>query len=146
MRILVGTVGQSVLATDDGEQWSRVGPAVGFHSDAIVRTIVNHPDEPNVIWAGTDQGILRSQDGGRQWSRLDGPLNGQQVWRVSLHPGDRQVIFAGTGTPAPAKVFRSDDGGTTWKQLDVDIATECLAVGVPRVTDIAIDPVDEANV
>src|SRR5229473_498002 len=142
MRILVGTVGQSVLATDDGETWSRVGPVHGFHSDAIVRTIVNQPDAPHVIWAGTDRGILRSDDGGRKWQRLDGPVSGHQVWRVSLHPSDKQVVFAGTGTPSPAMIFRSEDGGTTWKQLQVDIATECAAVGVPRVTDIAIDPLD----
>ena len=41
MRTLVGTVGQSVLATDDGEHWGRLGPNVGFHSDAMVRTLVD---------------------------------------------------------------------------------------------------------
>jgi photosystem II stability/assembly factor-like uncharacterized protein len=142
MRILVGTVGQSVLATDDGDTWSRVGPTHGFHSDALVRTLVNQPDEPNVIWAGTDRGILRSDDAGRKWQRVDGPLNDQQVWRVSLHPNDKHVVFAGTGTPSPAKIFRSQDAGKTWEKLHVDIVAECAAVGVPRVTDIAIDPTD----
>jgi photosystem II stability/assembly factor-like uncharacterized protein len=142
MRIMVGTVGQSVLATDDSESWSRVGPTNGFHSDAIVRAVVNQPDDPHVIWAGTDRGILRSDDGGRRWQRLDGPMNDAQVWRVSLHPTDRRVVFAGTGTPSPAKIFRSEDAGVTWKQLPVDIAAECASVGVPRVTDIAIDPLE----
>ena len=140
MRILVGTVGQSVLASDDGQQWSRVGPTMGFHSDAIVRVLTNHPDQPHVIWAGTDRGILRSEDGGRTWRRLDGPLAACQVWRISVHPHDPRIVFAGTGTPSPAMIFRSDDGGTSWKQLPVDIARECPAVGVPRITDIAFDP------
>jgi photosystem II stability/assembly factor-like uncharacterized protein len=142
MRILVGTVGQSILATDDGENWFRVGPTAGVHSDGIVRTLINDPNQPNVLWAGTDKGVLRSDDGGRKWSRLDGPMQGRQVWRVSLHPTDPKVVYAGTGTPSPAEIFRSDDGGRTWEKLDVDIATECAAVGVPRVTDIAIDPQD----
>ena len=146
MRVLVGTVGQSVLATDDGEHWGRLGPTNGFHSDAIVRTLVNAPDAPNVIWAGTDQGILRSDDGGRSWSRLEGPLARQQVWRISLHPSQSDVLFVGTGTPSPARMFRSEDRGATWKQLDVEIAEECPAVGVPRVTDIAIDPVEPTRV
>jgi photosystem II stability/assembly factor-like uncharacterized protein len=146
MRTLVGTVGQSVLVTDDGERWSRIGPNTGFHSDAIVRTLVNRPEQPNVIWAGTDQGILRSDDAGRGWSRLDGPLSGRQIWRISFHPTEPNVVFAGTGTPAPARIFRSDDDGATWRQLVVDIAAECAAVGVPRITDIAVDPLAPMNV
>ena len=141
-----GTVGQSVLATDDGEHWGRLGPTNGFHSDAIVRTLINAPDAPNVIWAGTDQGILRSDDGGRNWSQLEGPLARQQVWRISLHPSQSNVLFVGTGTPSPARMFRSEDRGATWKQLDVEIVEECPAVGVPRVTDIAIDPLEPSRV
>jgi photosystem II stability/assembly factor-like uncharacterized protein len=143
MRILVGTVGQSVLTSDDGgDRWGRLGPTVGFHSDGMVRTLVNHPDEPNVVWAGTDQGILRSEDGGHTWQRLAGALRGQQVWRISLHPTDRDVVFAGTGTPSPAMIYRSEDRGASWRPVEVEIAAECAAVGVPRVTDIAIDQLD----
>src|SRR5260370_14806402 len=146
MRTLVGTVGQSVLATDDGERWGRVGPNVGFHSDAIVRTLVNRPELPNVLWAGTDRGVLRSDDGGRSWTRLGAPLNEYQVWRVAFHPSDDKVVFVGTGTPTAARIFRSDDDGATWQQLAVEVAEECAAVGVPRITDIAIDPVQPLNV
>src|SRR5438094_46224 len=106
MRTLVGTVGQSILASDDGDHWARIGPNMGFHSDAIVRTLVNRPEEPHVIWAGTDRGILRSRDGGRTWSRVDGPISDQQVWRITLHPTEEKVTYAGTGTPSPARIFR----------------------------------------
>jgi photosystem II stability/assembly factor-like uncharacterized protein len=139
-------VGQSVLATDDGEHWSRIGPNAGFHSDAIVRTLASRPERPHVIWAGTDRGILRSQDAGRTWSRLNGALDDYQVWRVSFHPTYDKVVFVGTGTPSAARIFRSDDDGSTWRQLTVDIAAECAAVGVPRVTDIAIDPLEPLKV
>jgi photosystem II stability/assembly factor-like uncharacterized protein len=146
MRTLVGTVGQSVLATDDGEHWGRVGPNAGFNSDAMVRTLVSRADAPSVVWAGTDRGILRSTDAGRTWTALDAPFKDHQVWRIAFHPTDPSVVFAGTGTPAPARIFRSEDSGATWKQLAVDIAAECAAVGVPRVTDIAIDPIEPLKV
>jgi photosystem II stability/assembly factor-like uncharacterized protein len=115
---------------------------MGFHSDAMVRTLVNRPGQPSVIWAGTDRGILRSRDAGRRWQRLDGPPSQHQVWRIAFHPSDAKVVFVGTGTPSTAKIFRSEDDGATWKQLPVEIAAECPAVGVPRVTDIAIDPLE----
>src|SRR3954453_12809712 len=111
MRILVGTIGQSVLASDNGNDWGRLGPTLGFHSDAIVRTLANHPAAPHVIWAGTDQGILRSDDGGHHWQRVRAPFEQQQVWRISLHPTDTRVAFVGTGTPSPAAIYRTDDGG-----------------------------------
>ena len=142
MRTLVGTVGQSVLVTDDGERWSRVGPNVGFHSDGIVRTLANSPEAPHSVWAGTDQGILRSDDGGRTWRRLEGALTGQQVWRITFHPTTPSVVYAGTGTPSRAGIYRSEDDGATWEQLPVEIAETCAAVGVPRITDIAVDPLE----
>jgi photosystem II stability/assembly factor-like uncharacterized protein len=142
MRTLVGTVGQSVLVSDDDDQWSRVGPNVGFHSDAIVRTLVNRPEAPHVLWAGTDQGILRSDDGGRSWKRVPATFSDRQVWRIALHPTADKVVFAGMGTPSVAAIFRSEDDGATWKQLEVEIAVQCAAVGVPRITDIAVDPLE----
>ena len=147
MRILVGTIGQSILATDDeGEHWQRLGPRNGFHSDAIVRTLTSHPSDPQVVFAGTDKGILRTEDGGRRWQPLGPTLSGQTVWRVAVHPSDNNVLFAGTGTPSRPAVYRSGDGGLTWQELDVEIAADCDNVGVPRVTDIAIDPQDPDDI
>jgi photosystem II stability/assembly factor-like uncharacterized protein len=143
MRIMVGTIGQSILATDDdGERWQRLGPRNGFHSDGIVRTLTSHPSNPQTLFAGTDQGILRTDDGGRCWEPLGGVLSNQTVWRVAVHPSDNNVLLAGTGTPSRPALYRSGDGGQTWAELDVDIAADCDNVGVPRVTDIAIDPRD----
>lgn len=140
MRILVGTIGQSILATeDDGEHWQRLGPRDGVHSDGIVRTLASDPDDPRVILAGTDRGILRSADGGRCWQPLADGLRGSTVWRIAFHPSLKNVLFAGTGTPTRPAVLRSTDGGATWQDLGAPIAEDCDNVGVPRVTDIAVD-------
>ncbi|MFI5267059.1 MAG: WD40/YVTN/BNR-like repeat-containing protein [Chloroflexota bacterium] len=140
MRILVGTIGQSILATDDdGEHWQRLAPRNGVHSDGIVRTLTSHPANPNVLFAGTDKGILRSDDGGRCWASVGGKISNQTVWRVAVHPRDNNVLFAGTGTPSRPAVYRSGDNGGAWDELDIEIAADCDNVGVPRVTDIAID-------
>jgi photosystem II stability/assembly factor-like uncharacterized protein len=146
MRLLVGTVGQSVLmSADDGQRWVRQGPRQGMHSDAMVRTLVSHPDEPRHVLAGTDCGIYRSTDGGESWQQVAGELRDHTVWSIAFHPRDRQVLFAGTGVPR-ARIFRSQDGGATWQDLHVDIVEECENVGFPRVTGIAIDPLDPRHV
>ena len=68
MTILVGTVGQGIIRSEDGgENWQRMGINSGLHSDALVRTVVNHPDHPEVVFTGTDKGLYRSEDGGKTW-------------------------------------------------------------------------------
>src|SRR5207247_5137670 len=88
---LVTGVQTCALPIYDGEHWSRLGPTMGFHSDAMVRTLVNRPEQPHVIWAGTDRGILRSDDAGRTFRRLDGPPSEHQVWRITFRSEERRV-------------------------------------------------------
>ena len=141
MTILVGTVGQGVMrSADSGQSWRRIGVDQGMHSDAVVRTVVNHPSHPETVFAGSDAGLYVSEDSGGTWNLLDGLLRGQHVWALAIDPGMPGTMYAGTGTPTPAGVFRSNDGGRTWEQRPVEIAAECINVGTPRVTAIAIDP------
>ena len=63
MTILVGTVGQGVMRSEDsGDSWRRVGIDQGLHSDALVRALLASPEQPGVVFAGTDKGLYRSQD------------------------------------------------------------------------------------
>jgi photosystem II stability/assembly factor-like uncharacterized protein len=146
MNILVGTIGQGIMrSADGGESWQRIGIGQGLHADALVRCLANHPSAPELVFAGTDRGLLRSDDAGQRWHRVDSPVSDCSVWKLAIHPGDPKVMFAGTGTPSHA-VFRSDDGGLSWQRQSVDVAEECEAVGTPRVTGIAFDPLDTDTV
>ncbi len=145
--VLVGTVGQGIMRSGDGgESWGRVGITSGLHSDALVRDLANHPNRPGIVFAGTDKGLYRSEDAGMNWRMVDTPMSGSSVWAVTVDSADPNLMFAGTGTPNPCGVFRSTDGGKTWEKRPVDIAEECPNVGVPRVTGIAIDPVNHRDV
>ena len=139
--ILVGTVGQGVMRSGDaGETWQRVGINQGLHSDALVRTLASEPNRPESLFAGTDKGLYRSEDSGQSWRLLDSPLSKFNVWALAFDPQNPSTMFAGTGTPTPAAVFRSRDSGATWERRPMDAAEECPAVGTPRVTGIAVDP------
>ena len=145
--ILVGTVGQGIMCgRDDGATWQRVGIGQGMHTDAMVRALLNNPRRPEIIYAGTDKGLYRSDDGGEKWRLIDSPLNKYAVWALASDPVVSEVMFAGTGTPTPATVFRSTDGGMTWEERPAGIAEECPNVGIPRVTGIAIDPLDRHHI
>ena len=145
--IVVGTIGQSIMRSEDnGNTWARIGPRRGFAYEASVRCIAMNPRQPNILFAGTERGLYRSDDRGSQWQYIDSVLNPYYIWALGIDPVNPDVMFAGTGTPTPAMMFRAKDGGRTWEKRPVEVATECEAVGTPRFTGIAVDPVEPNNI
>ena len=85
--VLVGTIGQGVMmSSDDGATWGRAGPSQGMHSDCVLRSLVAHPRTPEVLYAGTDLGLYRSDDGGSKWTLLETPMSGSMVWSIAKSP------------------------------------------------------------
>jgi photosystem II stability/assembly factor-like uncharacterized protein len=140
--ICVGTVGSGAwLSPDGGESWRRVGK--GLWSESRVFELTVHPREPRTLFAGANDGVYTSTDGGQSFERLDSPMNNLDVWRIAVDPVNPDIIFAGT---RPAALFRSTDGGAHWQKLPADIAEECPNVRVPRVTALTVDPSDHRTV
>jgi photosystem II stability/assembly factor-like uncharacterized protein len=136
--ICVGTVGAGAwLSPDGGESWRRIGQ--GLSGESRVFGLAVHPTQPHTVFAGADDGLYRSRDGGRSFEHLDTPMNEFDVWKIAFDPSDPDTVFAGT---RPAALFRSTDGGRQWRQLPVDMVEECPNVGVPRITALTVDPAD----
>lgn len=136
--ICVGTVGTGAwYSPDGGETWQRV--TKGFWGESRVFGLAVHPKEPQVVYAGADDGIYRSRDKGASFERLDSPMNVLHVWKIAFDPMNPDIIFAGTH---PAALFCSRDGGQHWEQLSVEMAEECANVRIPRVTALTVDPSD----
>jgi photosystem II stability/assembly factor-like uncharacterized protein len=145
--ILVGTIGQGVMTSaDEGESWTRASVRQGMHSDCLVKALLADPRRPDVVYAGTDMGLYRSDDSGARWRLLETPMSGSMVWSMAIDPVDPTVMFAGTGTPSKPGIYRSTDEGKGWEPLAVEIAAECPNVGTPRPTAIAVDPTDHRQV
>src|SRR3989442_2900958 len=96
--ILVGTIGQGVMtSTDDGESWTRASVRQGMHSDCIVRALLPDPRRPEVVYAGTDMGLYRSDDRGLQWRPARYSMNGLDMCNLFINAVDPIVTFADTG-------------------------------------------------
>jgi photosystem II stability/assembly factor-like uncharacterized protein len=138
LTICVGTVGSGAwTSADGGENWRRVGRGLG--NESRIYGLAHHPNEPRTLFAGADDGLYQSGDGGQSFEHLDTPMNKMDVWKIAFDPADPDTVFAGT---RPAALFRSRDGGRHWAQLPVEMVEDCPNVGVPRVTALAVDPVD----
>jgi photosystem II stability/assembly factor-like uncharacterized protein len=64
------------------------------------------------LYAGTKNGVLRSNDRGLTWQSSG--MDGQIVKSIAVSPHDPNIIYAGT---KPALMFKSGDGGDTWDEL-----------------------------
>jgi hypothetical protein len=82
-------------------------------SDHRATCLASDPGQPRRVYAGTQNGVLRSDDGGLTWHRSG--MDGHIVKALAVSPHDSNRLYAGT---KPARVFFSDDGGHTWAELD----------------------------
>jgi photosystem II stability/assembly factor-like uncharacterized protein len=143
--VYAGTVGQGIWRSADGGE-TFVRSCAGMFMEAEVRALAAHPQNSKVLYAGTDAGVYRTQDGGVHWERLDAPFDigkgwqaGTVVWSLLVHPHQPDTIFVGT---CPSALYRSQDGGAWWEKLDVELIPECRGIMYPRVTCLLADPTD----
>lgn len=141
--ILVGTAGQGILrSVDDGATWHRLGLKEAIEFDGVVRSLAVDHSDPARIFAGADVGICLSTDGGAHFARIDSPANGMTVWALATDPRDANIVYAGTGAPSRARMFRSTDGGRRWQQLPIELPEFCSGVHRPRILTITVDALD----
>jgi photosystem II stability/assembly factor-like uncharacterized protein len=96
-----------------------------------------HPQHPEVVYLGADDGLYRSEDAGGRWQRLGVPRD-LQLWSVLVHPQDARVLYAGT---SPLGVLHSDDGGDTWRWHRIASQPERVKMSFAcRVMRLAVDP------
>ncbi len=88
--------------------------SAGLPENVDVRVISVHPQNPQIIFVGTQDGPFRSLDGGEHWERPFFPDRNVPIWSIGIHPTRPEVIYAGA---APVALYRSEDGGLHWKKL-----------------------------
>jgi photosystem II stability/assembly factor-like uncharacterized protein len=92
----------------DTEQWKHA------LTDKETYTVNIHPTNPDVVFAGTADGVYRSTDLGKSFQRTNFPDQGVQIWSFLVDANDRKLIYAGG---SPISMYRSEDTGETWRKL-----------------------------
>ncbi|HEV2764989.1 MAG TPA: peptidoglycan-binding protein, partial [Pyrinomonadaceae bacterium] len=91
-----------------GANWRKVN---GIPSQSRrTMAIVQHPSQPNVIYAGTTEGFWMSVNGGGDW-RVTTSRQAFEVKAIAVHPKNPQTVYIGTNNYG---VMISRDGGRSW--------------------------------
>lgn len=120
----------------------------GLPPNPQVRSLQLHPENPEVVYAGTNLGVYRSNDRGDHWEALEKPRPAMDVWSLAIHPQDPNTIYAGY---EPCAIYRSQDCGESWYKMNTDrvkfphITTYMPPLG-KRVIGIAPDPADPNDI
>ncbi len=148
-RIYVGTVGEGLwISSNRGDTFERYSNEMYIEAD--VRGLAIHPQNSDVLYAGTNCGIYRSEDGGLSWTLLPTDFgtgwpgtSTKTVWCLTIDPSNSNTIYAGV---CPGGIYRSKDAGETWTLLNTGISETCGYLKYTRVTTIAVDPGNSNNV
>lgn len=147
---VVGDIEGIYKTTDGGQTWRLINNNLvqDIYGGAIyyVLNLVLDPQNPERIYACTQAGLFRSEDGGASWNPLyvvnDGETTETLVADVAIDPTNSRRIFMAIGDPASAGtqdyvdelfqpwtfpadlnegVFLSEDDGVTWQELPVGL-------------------------
>ncbi len=108
--------------------WEALGPG---NIGGRTRTLVIHPAQPDIMYAGgVSGGVWKTTDGGQSWTPLADRIANIAVNSMAIHPENPDILYVGTGegyfreivrgTWLPlrgAGIFKTEDGGATWSQL-----------------------------
>jgi photosystem II stability/assembly factor-like uncharacterized protein len=118
------------VSDDAGKHWAKVPDMTG----QSVRSLTRATSDPNLMIAGTLQGVYRSKDNGKHWELISPPGSKElhEIESVAIDPKDTNVIYAGTWHLP----WKTVDGGAHW----TNITAKQGLIDDSDVFSIVIDP------
>jgi len=122
------------ISHNAGRGWSEVE---GLHGQSI-RAFAQSPSNPEMLYAGTLDGVYRSSDSGATWTQISPPGSQEihEVESLAIDPLDPDVIYAGTWHLP----WKTTDGGKNWQSIKDGIIDDS------DVFSIIIDPASPLTV
>lgn len=116
-------------STDAGATWSAINQGL---TALDIRSLIVHPKEPNLLYAGGVGTVFKSTDGGIHWSPLDfgsfpsftNLLAISTVRAIVPTPGAGNLIYAGSSFG----VFKTADQGAGWAAMNTGLPLDILAL------------------
>ena len=108
-----------------------------WRGDNLARYILIHPNT-NILYLSTGifdreaansdwkakfaggEGVLKSIDGGENWSSINNGLDNLYIGTLAMHPSNPEILLAGAGNHSydeGSGIYLSTNGGKTWEPV-----------------------------
>ena len=128
-------ISPDLTRNDKSKQGSSGGPITKDNTSVeyycTVFTMMESPVQKDVIWAGSDDGLLHlTRDGGKNWANVTPPKNIMPEW-IQINSLDASSLDAGTCYVAGTMykwddykpyLYKTTDYGKNWKKISKGIA------------------------
>jgi len=160
-RIYVAISSVGTLRSDDGGETFRVVNH-GLMSEGIpdpdaevghcVHHVEVHPSRPDTLFMQKHWDVMRSDDGGENWTEISGNLPTDFGFPIAVHPHEPETIYVVPITSdsmhyppdGQLRVWRSRGGGNEWEPLTAGLPQRDCYVNVLRDA-MAVDTLDSAG-
>jgi len=115
-----GNYGIGILKSiDGGRTWFKSLDWTWAQQRGVMRLAFD-PQNPDTLFAGTTEGIFRTEDSGATWEHI---LTVVMTVDLAINPDNPDILFASCGnmgTPGHG-LYRSTDGGDSWIKLSAGL-------------------------
>lgn len=109
---------------DGGKHWSELKlPGKPYHWK---NSLALDPQNPETLYANTEQGLLKSINGGHDWAAANTGISAVITNQLVIDPRKPSTLYAGGWSG----IFKSTDNGKEWRNINPTL----------RVTALAVDP------
>ncbi len=116
IRTTRGSYGIGILKTTNyGVTWTK-SLDWSYNQRRGVQVIKFNPANPNVIYAGTSEGLYKSTDAGSSWNQIHNVIMTYDIAINQTNP-DLIVISCGNLGSTGYGIYRSSDGGVNWTKI-----------------------------
>jgi len=126
-------------STDRGKTWSRPHSMDGTHPFTTA-FCVNFRKTTSTVFAGTDAGVLRSDDLGNSWIFVNQITPGAFVTSILVLENSRLVTVVTNATNGVNGVYISTNDGTSWSRASGDLPTSDV-----RHCQLAVSPLNSQD-
>ncbi len=113
--LLAGYIGGAARSTDGGRHWQSARWPLGANGLAVISGFAWSAACPRQVYAATFDGVVRSKDGGKTWTRAGSQQPSAEILSILTPPHACNSVLAGTR----AGIARSVDGGRSWRLVVV---------------------------
>src|ERR1700693_5134319 len=134
----LGLLAVARAASGQAAAWTTSGPVGGS-----VYCVVPDPSRPSTLYAGTAEGVFKSDDGGASWRAAFAGMPSARVQTIAIDPTATSTLYVGTLTPNGVDsvgIFKSTDGAASWIAINEGLIDPLNGISPLDIWSLAIDP------